>query len=392
MLLLLRLFGMVVAGIAGWQLGLALAGYSPQAGIEVDALRYVLVLALAGAALGLLITPYVTVVPLQSLWALARGLAAPRLISATVGLGAGLLIALLAAFPIVLLPEPFGRWMPFGVAVLLGWLGTAIGIARADELLPLLRIGGAHGGRSGTAAASLDAVGQLLVDTSAIIDGRIVEISHTGFLPGRLTVPRFVLEELQRLSDSTDPGRRQRGRRGLQLLERLQREAVVEIVVDDVPDAKDVDGKLVRLARQRHAAIVTTDHNLYRVATIQSVVVLNVNDLANALRSVVAPGDELALDLVQEGRERGQGIGFLEDGTMVIVEGGRPHVGTKADVEVTRILPTVGGRLVFGRLKRTADGNEHPRAGNGQASARPASTRATLRVVRDTGECDEDDA
>ncbi len=343
MLLILRLIGMLAAGIAGWQLGIALAGF-PGGPAPSDAMRYVLVLALAAAALGLLLAPYATIVPLRSLWRLARSIAAADLVGATGGLLVGLLIAALASFPLSLLPSPFGRWLPAAMAVLFGWLGAALGAQRKDEIAGLL-----HGLWSTTAVGRLGSAA--LLDTSSIIDGRVVEICLSGFLSGTLAVPRFVLEELQQLSDSADAARRQRGRRGLSMLERLQREFALEIVDTDFPDLRGVDSKLIRLARQRHAAIVTTDYNLNRIAGLQGVPVLNINDLANALRAVVAPGDEVQVEIVQEGRERGQGVAYLEDGTMVVVEGARHLIGSHAEVEVVRVLPTAGGRLVFARLK-----------------------------------------
>jgi uncharacterized protein YacL len=273
MLLILRLIGMAAAGVAGWQLGLTLAGFPNGTVAGGEPLRYVLVLALAGGALGLLLTPYATIVPLRWLWGVARGVAATDLIGATLGLLTGLLIATLASFPISLLPDPLGRWLPFAAAVLFGWLGMSVGAVRKDEILRSLRGlwrgEGRAGAGSGGAAGGLR--GQILLDTSALIDGRIVEVCLSGFVTGDLVVPAFVLEELQLLADSPDPTRRQRGRRGLSMVERLQREASVEIVDADYPEVHGVDGKLIRLARQRRAAIVTTDYNLNRVASLQGV-------------------------------------------------------------------------------------------------------------------------
>ena len=387
MLLLLRLIGMVAAGVAAWQLGLGLAGFSSDGSAASEAMRYVVVLALAGAALGLLLAPYATVVPLRSLWRLARNVSAADLLGATFGLVVGLLIAALASFPVSLLPDPFGRWLPTGLAVLCGWLGLAIGSVRKDELFASLRAlwGGARSDR-GALAPGGGARGALLLDTSAIVDGRIVEVCLSGFISGPLLVPRFVLDELQQLSDSADAMRRQRGRRGLAMLERLQREAEVLIVDQDFADLRGVDGKLVRLARLRQAAIVTTDYNLSRVAGLQGVPVLNLNDLANALRAVVSAGEELSIDVVQEGRERGQGVGYLDDGTMVVIEGGRRLIGTRVEVEVTRVLPTAGGRLVFCRLRQPVPLRAD---GDGASSGQPApSTRDRLRVVRDSSSPD----
>ncbi|HEX2326942.1 MAG TPA: hypothetical protein VHQ00_16200, partial [Chloroflexota bacterium] len=236
-----RLAGMVVAAVAGWQVGLALAGY-PSGGGDAEPLRYVLLLTLAGGALGLLVTPYLTLVPLRRLWAAARGADAPTLLGAGVGLLIGLLAAALAAFPVSLLPDPFGRWLPTGVAVLLAWLGVTVGALRKDDVLRALDrtrrptgsptgspTGRAPGGTATRAPAT--AAPALLLDTSAVVDGRVLPVRQHGFLAGDLAVPHFVLDELQLLADSSDPARRQRGRRGLDLLQRLQREANL-IVLD----------------------------------------------------------------------------------------------------------------------------------------------------------------
>lgn len=353
MVLALRLVGMAAAGVAGWQVGLVLAGFTAGTPAEAEALRYVLVLTLAGAALGLLITPYATVVPLTRLWRTARSVAAADLLGAVLGLLVGLLIATLASYPMSLLPDPFSRWLPFGLAVLLGWLGIAIGAARKDEIFRSARGMWTSGARGGGARGAPR--GWSLLDTSAIVDGRIVEVRACGFVADQLIVPRFVLEELQLIADAADPARRQRGRRGLDTLRRLQADAPIEIVDVDFPDLRGVDSKLIRLARQRNAAIITTDYNLNRVAALQGVQVLNVNDLANALRAVVMPGEEITVEVVQPGRERSQGVGYLEDGTMVVVEGARRLVGSRVESEVTRVLPTAGGRLIFARLRAPPD-------------------------------------
>jgi uncharacterized protein YacL len=192
----------------------------------------------------------------------------------------------------------------------------------------------------------------VVVDTSAIIDGRIADIVDSGFLFHRLVIPRFVLEELQRIADSSDTQRRGRGRRGLEILARLQKEGPtpVEIVTDDPQDATDVDGKLIAMARARGAAILTNDFNLNRVADLQSVRVLNINSLANALKPALLPGDTLRIKIITEGKEQGQGVGYLDDGTMVVIEGGARHVDQELDVLVTRVLQTVMGRMVFGQM------------------------------------------
>jgi uncharacterized protein YacL len=189
----------------------------------------------------------------------------------------------------------------------------------------------------------------IVVDTSAIIDGRIAEIVESGFIYGTLVVPKFVLEELQHIADSSDTLRRNRGRRGLEILNRMQKESTtpVEILDEDVPEVTEVDAKLVALARVRSKAILTNDFNLNRVAELQGVRVLNINSLANAVKPAVLPGEELRVRVIQEGKEPGQGVGFLDDGTMIVVEGGVRYIDKDLDVAVTRVLQTVAGRMIF---------------------------------------------
>ncbi|MEO8230575.1 MAG: PIN domain-containing protein, partial [Chloroflexota bacterium] len=189
----------------------------------------------------------------------------------------------------------------------------------------------------------------IVVDTSAIIDGRIAEIAESGFIYGTLVVPRFVLDELQHIADSADTLRRNRGRRGLEILARMQKESPtpVEIVDDDFPDITEVDAKLVALAKRMSGPILTNDFNLNRVADLQGIRVLNINSLANAVKPAVLPGEELRVRVIQEGKESGQGVGFLDDGTMIVVEGGARYIDKDLDVAVTRVLQTVAGRMIF---------------------------------------------
>jgi uncharacterized protein YacL len=190
------------------------------------------------------------------------------------------------------------------------------------------------------------------VDTSAIIDGRIADVSITGFLEGSLLVPRFVLDELRHIADSSDPLRRNRGRRGLEVLARLRKDDIVPLEVLDVGvDGVEVDARLVQLARSMQSSILTTDYNLNRVAELQGVQVLNVNELANALKSIVIPGEELRVNIVQEGKEAGQGVAYLDDGTMVVIEGGRRYINSSHDVVVSRVLQTAAGRIIFAQPK-----------------------------------------
>ncbi|MBI3013132.1 MAG: hypothetical protein HYY63_05845 [Elusimicrobia bacterium] len=200
----------------------------------------------------------------------------------------------------------------------------------------------------------------MILDTSVLIDGRISDICETKFMTGRLIVPRFVLNEMHVLSDSADATKRQRGRRGLDVLSHLQelKENPVTVLEKDFPDLKDVDTKLVELAKEIKGRIVTTDFNLNKIASVQGVRVLNVNDLANALKAIVLPGETMSIFVVKDGKEKDQGVGYLDDGTMVVVEEGRRLVGKKVDVVVSTILQTSAGRMIFTKTKDHSPGSE----------------------------------
>jgi uncharacterized protein YacL len=200
-----------------------------------------------------------------------------------------------------------------------------------------------------------------LLDTSVIIDGRIADICETGFLEGTLIIPQFVLRELQQIADSSDPIKRNRGRRGLDILQRIQRsvDVHVKILEQDFPKIKDVDSKLVALGKQLGAKILTNDFNLNKVAELQGVAVLNVNQLANAVRPVVLPGELMSVHILKEGKEYGQGVAYLDDGTMVVVDSARKYVGKSVDVAVTSVLQTTAGRMIFTRLKDDFEREDH---------------------------------
>ncbi|MDE2040011.1 MAG: PIN domain nuclease [Elusimicrobia bacterium] len=192
-----------------------------------------------------------------------------------------------------------------------------------------------------------------VLDTSAIIDGRVIDICDTKFLSGTLIVPRFILQELHTLADSADSLKRARGRRGLDILARLQEnpDIPVKILDKDVPDVSDVDGKVVRLGKDLGAKVITTDFNLNKIAALEGVTCLNVNDLGMALKPIVLPGEAMALFVMKEGKERDQGVGYLDDGTMVVIEDGRRFIGKRLEVGVTSILQTSAGRMIFARAK-----------------------------------------
>jgi uncharacterized protein YacL len=335
---LLRIVGMFVFATLGWRIGDALGG-----GGDAQ-LRYIIVLALAGAALGLLITPWVTIRPYTWVRRLLRQVPAQQLLAATIGLIVGLIIATLSAFPLSLLPEPWRSILPFMALILFGYLGAWVMVMRERDFYAIL---GGRFGRDGIVKTASDK--SVLLDTSVIIDGRIADISRTGFVEGTMMIPRFVLAELQHIADSPDPLRRNRGRRGLEMLNKLQKESIVPIRITDidVEEVHEVDDKLVRLAKNLHCPIVTNDYNLNRVAELQGVRVLNINELANAVRAVVLPGEGMKVRIVQEGKELGQGVGYLDDGTMVVIDNAKKFLGNTIDVTVTRMLQTNQGRMIF---------------------------------------------
>jgi uncharacterized protein YacL len=340
---LVRLLGMVLFGTIGLWIALNISGPHP----FPDDWRYILTLVLAGSGLGLLITPSLTVIPFRWISARLRTVAIEDFMAVGVGLVAGLLIATLLTVPLSMLPAPLGQLLPFIISMILAYVGASIALLRKSEIFNLLA------GRRNTTSSTVG-FGQtgILLDSSAIIDGRIADLSRTGFISGPFIVPRFILRELQQIADSSDPLRRKRGRRGLEVLNRLQKDALVPVRFSDldVEEISDVDGKLVQLARVHHCPILTTDFNLNRVAELQGVTVLNIHDLAQTVRPIVQPGEELTVQLVHEGKEYGQGVGYLDDGTMVVVEDARDRVGQKAGVTVTRLLPTTAGRIVFAHL------------------------------------------
>jgi uncharacterized protein YacL len=259
------------------------------------------------------------------------------------GLIVGLLVAALLYFPVHSLPY-IGNWVLLPLFLLVGYL---FAVNAAKKHRGFLRLVGIQvlDGEGGRGASS-----STLVDTSAIIDGRIADIVRSGFLAGDLVVPQFVLRELQHVADSGDPLRRARGRRGLEVVQELRGQASVHTPDEDFPDLGDVDAKLLKLAQKHGWAILTTDFNLNRLARIQDVRVLNVNELANALKPALLPGERFDVRLVREGKEPDQGVGYLDDGTMVVVEGGRTLVGSTIGVLVTSVLQSPSGKMIFTRV------------------------------------------
>jgi uncharacterized protein YacL len=352
--LILRLIGMIVLGAIGWQVGDYLAIRSGAAdALTAPYLRPALALSIAGAGLGLLVTPWLTIQPAVWTRKRIRQIPARTLLMGTIGLAVGLIISLPLAFTLAFLPSPLRTIMPSLSSIVLSLLGMGIMVMRAEDLLAIL--GSSFTKRS----SSLANERVVLLDTSVIIDGRIADIGQTGFIEGALLVPRFILEELQYIADSSDALRRKRGRRGLDILNKLQQESIVPVRVTDmdVEDVKDADGKLVQLAKKLNCPIITNDYNLNRVAQLQGVRVLNVNELANAVKTAVLHGETMRIRVIQEGTEPNQGVGYLDDGTMVVVEDGLRYINHSLDVVVTKVLQTAQGRMIFaqphGRYFRT---------------------------------------
>jgi len=340
---LLRLVGAIVLGILGWHTGLILSDHFTWPYIQY-------IVTAIGVCLGLVITPTITLRPLHRAAERIRHVPSQDLLVGTIGLVIGLLIAVLLAVPLSMLPDPLGRLLPLLSSLAFAYLGITVTRARQRELLDIL----GRPSSAGEGKTTKKSGGQyVILDTSAIIDGRIADISHTGFISGTMLIPRFVLNELQHIADSPDVLRRNRGRRGLDMLNKLQKDSTVPIQISEVdaPEIAEVDAKLVKVARNLHAAIVTNDFNLNRVAELQGVHVLNINELANAVKPVVLPGEDMRILVIQEGKEIGQGVGYLDDGTMVVIENGRRFIGEEIEVTVTRVLQTVAGRMIFAHPK-----------------------------------------
>ena len=282
-------------------------------------------------------------------------------LAAIIGLLIALMLSVLLSFPLSELPGAWAQYTPITVGAILCVIFTTITVLQGRQIFQIFGLHVPEGvgglGREGSGGRLVPYTHQVVVDTSSLIDGRIADIVQAGFITGSLVIPRFVLDELHHIADSYDATRRIRGRRGLEVLNRLQNELDIRVEISDVDlkDIPDVDSKLVRLCKLLACPIITNDFNLNQVAKIQGLQVLNINDLANAVRPVVMPGEELVVRVIQEGKEPGQGVGFLDDGTMIVVEDGRHFINSELTVAVTRVLQTSAGRMIFARLKTNGD-------------------------------------
>ena len=343
-----RLGGMVIFGILGAYLGVYI-GNSTNQSPELAAV----LLGLTGMLFGLIMTPYFTTRPARRIRRSLLSVSTQTLASGLTGLVVGLAIAALLTFPLSLLPAPFGKILPFVAVVVFAWLGISIFVMRQTDISALIRLTPGRNGEEGS-SSNQPSYRTILLDTSVIIDGRIADIARTGFLVGTLLIPRFVLNELQFIADSSDNLRRQRGRRGIEVISQLQKDTSTPLRISDmdVEGVREVDDKLVVLARQLRCPILTNDYNLNRIAELQGVSVLNVNELANAVKLVLLPGESIEVNIIQEGKESGQGVGYLDDGTMVVVEDGRNYLSKKVNVTVTKVLQTAAGRMIFARMEK----------------------------------------
>jgi uncharacterized protein YacL len=348
---LLRFLFAVIFGITGFLLGREayLQLFSLHFASEALQLTFTILSPVAGAIIGVLLAPIAQTLfedELNSVERAIERMAPGELAGGAIGLILGLLIAFLIRTILFEFISTTGRAGSY-IAILLyiiisifaAYLGARVGSRM--QFLPLA-----------SAASMAAGMGVLkIVDTSVLIDGRIVEILETGFLEGPLILPRFILRELQTVADSTDGMKRTRGRRGLEVLKRLQEMGVLEVSERDYADIRGADGKLVRLAKDLAGKLLTNDYNLNRVAHVEGVSVLNVNELANAIKPVVLPGEELHVQIIRDGKEPNQGVAYLDDGTMIVVEHGRRLIGEEIDVIVTSVLQTVAGRMIFAKPK-----------------------------------------
>ncbi len=270
-----------------------------------------------------------------------------EILAGALGLIIGLIIANLISMPIIHIPI-IGIFLAIIANLMMGYLGISIGVKKKDELSESMMFF-----KKGIIKRTSSNNKPKILDTSVIIDGRIADICRTDFIEGPLIIPTFVLRELQHIADSSDTLKRNRGRRGLDILNIIQKELniAVEILDKDFEEVHEVDAKLLKLAEFMNGKVITNDYNLNKVASFKGVPVLNINELANAVKPVVLPGEEMIVQVVKDGKETGQGIGYLDDGTMIVVDGGKKHMSETIDVLVTSVLQTSAGRMIFAKPK-----------------------------------------
>lgn len=321
-------------------------------GITFMSLAAMLVGGIFGAIIGSFISPYLIKSLFMFTSTVEKSLSAMStqdLIAGTLGLFLGLIIANLVGLAFGSVPY-IGPYVSVALSIILGYLGMHLVVSKESELAGWLHL---HAEGSFDKKKNKDHHTGKLLDTNVIIDGRVADIYRSGFLEGPIIVPVFVLEELQKIADSSDILKRNRGRRGLDILNHMRKNSKddVIIVTNDFEDISEVDSKLVKLAREKNYKIVTNDYNLNKVAELQGVAVLNINDLAIAVKPAVIPGEQIFVQLVKSGKEEGQGVAYLEDGTMIVVENGSQCIGKEVPVIITSVLQTSAGKMIFAKLE-----------------------------------------
>ncbi len=346
---IIQFTGALLGTLIGFALGLALLQRAGNVIEPANRPAFLTAFVVATLLFGYLAIPYITIYPVRRAVEKLSEAGAGEFALGVAATVVGLIMGVLVGVPLAALGGFIGSAGPPVVALFLAFLMLAATMSKRDVLLSAF--GSLLPGGRGRGPTN-----RVVIDTSAVIDGRIVDIARTGFVLGTLVVPRFVLDELQRIADSPDAMRRNRGRRGLEMLSALQKDAgsTVEISEGTYPEVVEVDAKLMAYARDHNAAILTNDYNLNRVADLQGIPVLNINELANAVKAVVHPGEEMHVRIIQEGKEAGQGVGYLDDGTMIVVEGGLRYLDGDVSVTVTRVLQTVAGRMIFAQPRSDA--------------------------------------
>ena len=349
--LISRIIGAIVLALAFGFLGSQLAEV-----LDYPPIWPMLGLGAIGALLGILFTPLLTVRPLNAIRHSMSSMPLERLLALIIGVFLGLIAAALFSIPLSQLPTPFKQILPLLSALVFCYLGAVLTMGRYRDIRDVTSGWRPFGGRRSEELPAptppeenFDDV--ILLDTSVIIDGRVLDISRSGFVRDTLLVPNFILLELQHIADSADALRRNRGRRGLEILSLLQNDSPVPVRITDLdaPQIREADSKLVALAIRLQCPIMTNDYNLNRVAELQGIPILNINDLANAVKAAFLPGEELHIKIIQGGKEYGQGVGYLEDGTMVVVEDGAQLMNQTENVTVTKVLQTAAGRMIFAK-------------------------------------------
>lgn len=364
--IIIRTLLSILGAIAGYQLAQYLSGTSwwPKDALMWDLAMWGVIIAIPALA-GYLIAPLFIkgIARIGQIFEKSlQSFSWQDLFVAILGLIVGLIVANLLAMPLSSIPN-LGFYLAILLNIVLGYIGLILFLKRKDEIVGMwssfetLRDKFHLKGKKVREEDTQESF--KLLDTSALIDARILDIAKVGFIEGSICIPGFVLLELQAIADSTDPLRRAKGRRGMEVVEELQKlpDVKVEILEHSLKELKadTVDEGLIELAKRLKAKIITTDYNLNKIASIQGLHVLNVNDLANALKPVLIPGETLEVDVIKEGKEPNQGVAYLTDGTMLVIEDGEKYIGKRVEVVITSLLQTSAGRLIFGRVKREAN-------------------------------------